>query len=158
MPTRKVWSNRSMSSYRERLWPSPALLLALLLLIPATLLVFVPINPGVGLVVAVLLYVGSVGFLVLSSPRISVGAEGLTVGAAHLAPEWIGTVTWFDGTEATAERGVRLDARAWLAIRGGIAPVVRVDVTDTADPTPYWLISSRRPAELAEALSNLSTR
>jgi hypothetical protein len=30
---------------------------------------------------------------------------------------------------------------------------VRVEITDPADPAPYWLVSSRRPVELAEALS-----
>jgi hypothetical protein len=33
-------------------------------------------------------------------------------------------------------------------VRGG----VRVDVADPDDPTPYWLVSSRHPDKLAEAL------
>jgi hypothetical protein len=31
---------------------------------------------------------------------------------------------------------------------------VRVDVADDDDPTPYWLVSSRRPAALAAALTD----
>ena len=31
-------------------------------------------------------------------------------------------------------------------------PVVRVPVEDPADPAPYWLVSSRRPDQLAAAL------
>jgi len=50
------------------------------------------------------------------------------------------------------ERGRRLDARAWLCIRGWIQPVVKVNVHDPSDPVPYWLISTRNPNELVAAL------
>jgi hypothetical protein len=61
----------------------------------------------------------------------------------------------FTGAEATAERGVRLDARAWLLLRGWIPGVVRVELDDPADPTPYWLVSTRNPDALAQALQRL---
>jgi hypothetical protein len=46
-----------------------------------------------------------------------------------------------------------LDARAWLLIRGWITPVVKVDLTDPTDPTPYWIVSTRRPAEVVAAIA-----
>jgi hypothetical protein len=30
--------------------------------------------------------------------------------------------------------------------------MVRVEVSDAADPVPYWLVSTRRPQRLAAAL------
>ena len=51
------------------------------------------------------------------------------------------------------ERGVRLDARAYLLIRGWIPGLVRVELDDPDDPTPYWLVSTRHPVRLAAALS-----
>jgi hypothetical protein len=30
---------------------------------------------------------------------------------------------------------------------------VRVEVVDPQDPTPYWLVSTRRPDDLARALT-----
>jgi hypothetical protein len=51
-----------------------------------------------------------------------------------------------------AARGPELDARAYLCLRGWIAGGVRVPVLDPQDPAPYWLVSSRRPGELAEAV------
>ena len=54
--------------------------------------------------------------------------------------------------EATLERGQRLDARAWLVIRGWVSPVVKIPVTDPVDPAPYWLVSTRRPALLVDAI------
>lgn len=144
-----------MPVYRERLWPPPTLLISLLLLIPATLLVFVPINPEAGAVIAIVLYVACVGALIAMSSRITVDESGLAVGAAALPATALGEIAVFVGDEARAERGVRLDARAWLGLRGGISPVVRVEVSDEHDPTPYWLISTRRPAELAKALQSV---
>ncbi|HWJ84512.1 MAG TPA: DUF3093 family protein, partial [Cellulomonas sp.] len=29
---------------------------------------------------------------------------------------------------------------------------VRIELVDPADPTPYWIVTSRRPDELAAAL------
>ena len=51
------------------------------------------------------------------------------------------------------ERGTGLDARAYLVIRGWVHSVVRVPITDPADPAPYWLLSTRRPTELAAAIN-----
>ncbi|MDQ1530339.1 MAG: hypothetical protein QOE37_444, partial [Microbacteriaceae bacterium] len=58
----------------------------------------------------------------------------------------------FRAAEATAARGVGLDARAWTVLRGWVDPVVRVPILDPDDPSPYWLLSTRRPEELIAAL------
>jgi hypothetical protein len=41
-----------------------------------------------------------------------------------------------------------------MLVRGWIPGVVRVELRDPEDPTPYWIVSSRRPQELAKALSS----
>lgn len=51
--------------------------------------------------------------------------------------------------------GPRADARAYLAHRGWIRTAIQVEVRDDADPTPYWLISTRRADELAAALTSI---
>jgi hypothetical protein len=56
--------------------------------------------------------------------------------------------------EATRDRvGPLADARAYLLVRPYVASSVIVDVTDPADPAPYWLVSTRHPRALAEALA-----
>ena len=57
-----------------------------------------------------------------------------------------------------SQRGAQLDARAWPLIRGWVSPVVRVTVTDPQDPTPYWLVSTRHPEKLVEALETARHR
>jgi hypothetical protein len=143
----------NVSSYRERLWPAPWVFIATALVIPASLLVFLPISLPVGVGVAVVLYGGIVGVLLLTTPVVEVTSAGFRAGRARIDPAFIGTIQAFEGQDAVAQRGVELDARAWLLLRGWITGVVRVEIDDPADTTPYWLISSRRPAELARALA-----
>jgi hypothetical protein len=141
-----------MTNYRERLWPAPWLFFATALVIPASLLVFVPINVGVGAIVAVVLYAGCCAGLFLAAPVIEVTPDEFIAGRAHLPRTVVGEATAHEGAEAVLERGQRLDARAWLLIRGWVSPVVRVEVQDAEDPTPYWLVSTRKPHALVEAL------
>jgi hypothetical protein len=149
----KVWWNVRVKPFRERLWPAPWLFISTALVIPASLLVFLPINPTAGLIVAIGLYALCVGGLLASAPTVEVTATELHAGRAHLPLDIVVAATAFTGHEAQAERGQRLDARAWLLIRGWVSPVVRVDIDDPSDPTPYWLISTRRPDELAAVLT-----
>jgi hypothetical protein len=141
-----------VTHYRERLWPAPWLFVATALVIPASLLVFLPINTIVGVVVAIVLYLGCVGLLLLGSPVVEVTATHFVAGKARLPLALLGEIEGFRGDDALLERGQRLDARAYLLIRGWVDPVLRVGVDDAADPTPYWLVSTRNPSSLASAL------
>lgn len=123
------------------------------LVIPASLLVFLPINLSVGVICAAVLYTTIVVLLVIGSPRIEVTDAVLVAGRARLPLPNVGEATGYTGTAATAERGTRLDARAWLVIRGWISPVVKVELNDPTDPTPYWLVSTRHPGDLVAALN-----
>ena len=126
--------------------------IACALVIPASLLVFLPISPLAGVITAVVLYLGILGLLILPAPRIEVVDGQLRVARARIPVAQLGTAVAFRGAEATAERGVRLDARAFLCLRGWIDPVVRIELLDIRDPAPYWLVSTRRPDELIAAL------
>lgn len=139
--------------YRERLWPSLWVFLATALVIPASLLVFLPISQIAGVVSAVVLYAAIVVVLLATSPVIEVTDGMLRVGRARIERSFVGAVSAHSGADAVAERGTRLDARAYLLLRGWLSGVVRIEITDPADPTPYWLVSTKRPTELAAALA-----
>ena len=147
-----------MIIYRERLWPTVWLYVSTALIIPASILVFMPINIFVGYITAAVLYGGIVLFLLASAPTIEVDDVELRAGKARLPIEIIGAVATFDGAHATLERGQHLDARAWLMIRGWVSPVAKVHLTDESDPTPYWLLSSRTPELLADAIAQSKLR
>lgn len=135
------------------MWPAPWLFVATALVIPASLLVFLPINFVVGVIVAIGLYAGCVLLLLISAPLVEVTETELVAGRARLPRSAVGSAEGFRRDDARRERGVGLDARAWLSIRGWVDPVVKVTLDDPDDPTPYWLLSTRRPEELVAALS-----
>lgn len=141
-----------MDLYRERLWATPWLFISTILIVPAVMLVFAPINFAVGVVLAVVFYAAIVIALLVSAPVIRVTSAELLAGHARIPLEFIGEPVAFRGEEATLQRGQRLDARAWLLIRGWIKPVVKVPVLDVDDPAPYWLISTRNPDQLVRVL------
>jgi hypothetical protein len=141
-----------MSNYREKLLPGPTVFFFSALVIPAALLVFLPINLMVGVIVAGLLYGTVVILLIVGSPRVEVTDTSFIAGRASLPLVNVGATKGFLGAEATQERGPRLDARAWLVIRGWIKPVVKITLDDPHDPTPYWLVSTRHPSALIAAL------
>jgi Protein of unknown function (DUF3093) len=142
-----------MLIYRERLLPGPMIFVITALVIPASLLVFLPINITIGVICAAVLYSACVILLVVGSPRIEVTDSVLIAGRARLPLPNVGDATGFTGAAATEQRGTKLDARAWLVIRGWISPVVKVEVLDPSDPTPYWIVSTRHPTDLVAALS-----
>ena len=142
-----------MTTYREKLLPGLWIYLISGLLVPASLIIFAPISEVAGVIVAIVLYGGTVAVLALGSPVIQLRDGRLSVGAAQIPVDFVGTTEGFTGAAATAERGLRLDARAWLCFRGWIDPVLKINLTDPDDPTPYWLVSTRKPADLAAAIA-----
>lgn len=139
--------------FRERLWPTAWVWVVAAGIAAAGILMFAPISMSVGYTAAGVMFAIMAALLVLSTPAITVTEHSLTVGRATIERRFIGKVQAFRAKEATAERGTRLNGLAYLCIRGWIDPVVKIEITDPSDRTPYWLTSSRRPEELAAALS-----
>lgn len=144
-----------MTTFREVLRPSAWMYLAAAFMIPTVILVCAPFDLTLGVVLSIVVYLLIVVPMVATSPSIVVTETELRVGKAHISREFIGSVSAYSGTHAVAARGVELDARAWIFLRGWINPVVRVDIIDPKDPTPYWLFSTRKPEELVKALREL---
>lgn len=142
-----------MESYRERLWPAPWIGLIAALAVPASLLTFAPVSVLVGAIVGIALALGVIAAAVLSAPVIVVADGMLRAGSARIPLSLVGATTVARGDDARLARGQQLDARAHLVLRPDVAPVVRIEVTDPDDPAPYWLVSTRRPEELAAAIA-----
>lgn len=142
-----------MASYREHVWPAYWILWALVLVIPASMLVFAPLSWGLGATVGIALYLACVGLWLLSAPVVEVRSGVLRAGRARIPLADIADPTIFEGPDAFRERGQNLDPSAWMLIRGGVADVVTVPVVDPDDPTPYWIISTRHAKELAAAIT-----
>ncbi len=85
---------------------------------------------------------------------IRVDARGLSAGSAILDSDHLSDVEILHRADYRARLGVGADARAYLITRPYLDRGVLVHVRDVSDPTPYWLLSSRRPEALATALGH----
>ncbi len=101
---------------------------------------------GAALAVLALIWLGRI--------RVRVDNAHLRVDDANLPREFITGAYAVDAEERRALLGVEADPLAFVILRPWVRGTVRVDLDDPADPTPYWLISSRHPDRLAAALNS----
>lgn len=139
--------------FRERLTPGVGTWLLVLAAGGASYLVGAPISVAVGVTagLAVIFVLGALLFS--SSPVIEVTDGWVRVGRARIEREYVGQVQAFRGDAARMAAGPDLDGRAYMCFRPWVGPKVRLEITDPADPTPYWLASSRHPEKLVVVLT-----
>ncbi|GAB6903784.1 DUF3093 domain-containing protein [Kineosporia succinea] len=138
----------------ESLSPSPAMWFVFVLLGASFGLIPGPINTTVALVTSVLCVVLTVGLVVGFTPRLSLAKGVFAAGRAKVPASLVAKVEPLDAAQMRAAHGVDLDARAYLCTRAWVRTGIRVTLDDPADPTPYWLISTRRPQEWVRALGS----
>lgn len=96
-------------------------------------------------------------FAWIGSVRVDVRDGVLYAGAAHISLDLLGPVEALDAEQTRQVHGVDADARAYLLTRPYLKRSVKVTVADPADRTPYWLVSTRHPRELAAAIMGART-
>ncbi|WP_413319782.1 DUF3093 domain-containing protein [Agrococcus sp. 1P02AA] len=143
----------SAPSHRERLVPSWWLPLVLLLLVPASLLVFLPVGMEVGVGVAAVLYAAIMLALWFGAPVVELRDGVLRAGRARIGVDDLGEADALEGAAARTAMRSGWDPAAHHVISPWTTSLVRVPVTDAADPTPSWVVSTRRPRQLAAAIS-----
>ena len=95
-------------------------------------------------------------FLGYGAPRVEVADGWLRAGRARISGEFLRGAEPLDPDATRRAAGVEADARAYLLLRPYLKRSVRVRVHDPADPTPYWLVSTRHPEQLATAIGVIS--
>ena len=84
--------------------------------------------------------------------RIEVSPGELRAGSLTLPLAQAGQVVPLDEAQTTAMRGPRADPSAFMLIRPYLKRAVYIEVTGEHQERPYWLLGTRRPAELAAAI------
>jgi hypothetical protein len=85
--------------------------------------------------------------------RIAVRDGELRINDTVLPLALAGRVDVFAAKDKRKALGPNYDPAAFAVHRGWIGPLVRVEVTDPDDPTPYWLFSTRHPDQVVAALN-----
>lgn len=106
---------------------------------------------GIGVALACMVVAG--GVFVSAGFLIEVDADEVRIGRAVIGRRYLGEVRSLDTAATRRRAGVEADARAHLVLRPWVATAVELTLDDPADPVPYWLVSTRRPAALRQALA-----
>lgn len=101
---------------------------------------------------AVLLPAAAALMLRLGRVRVAVAGGEFLVDDARLPVRFVADVVPLDAEGRREILGVGSHPYAFVVQRPWIGGAVQVLLNDPDDPTPYWVVSTRRPVELAAAL------
>ena len=133
-------------------WPIRVWLLFIFLDIAILLSIGVVLTDFTLIVFALALLTLTILFSFKSRLQLRVTKDSLTAGPATLESKNIKEIIVLDEAAMRFERGSGIDPRAFLALRFWVKGGVKVILDDPRDPTPYWLISTRKPEELKAQL------
>lgn len=141
--------------YTERTLPSLGFYAATLFVPLAVYLISLPFSEHVGLVVSLISWASVLVWSYLNAPLIVLTKEILRIGKVNIETKYLGDVTEVTADESFRERGPSLDTRAFTRFQIGVKTLIKIEINDAADPTPYWLVATRNPEVLAGIISKL---
>jgi len=112
--------------------------------------------------VAIFTYILLSGFfivplVILGRATVVIDRDGLHAGGKTLPLEQVRSATALDVEATRRALGPAADPAAHVVLRAWVKTGVLVRVRGTG-PTPYWLVSSRNPEELAATLRRAATK
>ncbi len=143
-----------MRVYRERL---VAPVSWWLLVTACTALLGTTLWAGLSVTTALVIYAVLEGACVLTLitwglVKITVTDSELRAGSQRLSLSQVAEVAVLDKAQTRALRGPRADPAAYLLVRPYLPRAVYVEIAGRPPARPYWLLATRKPARLAEAI------
>lgn len=138
--------------HRERLLPSIGVWLVGIAFGSVLGVILVPLSHALSLAVGIIGVVGVCLMLAMASPVLEVSDGTLRAGRARIPADLLGEPEVLDKDGWSVAMSVGFEPLAFHLTRGWVHTGVRVPVLDEADPTPAWVLSTRRPEDLALAL------
>ena len=84
--------------------------------------------------------------------EVLVSGDELRIENAHIDLKFIADVEVLNPTQMKLIRTRDADPAAYLAIKFWVTTGVKITLNDKRDPTPYWLVSSKKAEELKNTL------
>jgi hypothetical protein len=88
----------------------------------------------------------------LGHSALEISGGELRIRGAHLPLRYVSGAVALDAGTLRRVVGREGDPAAFVSIRPWIGPGVQLWLDDPDDPTPYWVVSSRRPDRVVEVL------
>ena len=144
--------------FRERLTvPIMWWVLASLFALSVLLAVGAYLGPVWGIGTALATVMVATAIFISAAVVISIDAREIRIGRASIEHAYIASSQALAAEEARQRAGVGADARAHLVLRPYVRTAVEITLDDPEDPVPYWLVSTRHPQQLAEALKEAAS-
>ena len=141
--------------YQERIrWPWWLTLLVLGLDISIVIAVWAGLGNTSAFIAAIISSAFTAYLYSISTLRISVEKDSFSVGRATIEKKYLGDIRVLTVDEFRFLRGPGINPGAFHAFRFWIKRGVKIEIKDSRDPTPYWLVSSKSPERLREALQS----
>lgn len=83
---------------------------------------------------------------------ISLENDWLYVGGAKIESKFIESIDVLDKSEISLLRTQHADPNAYLDLRFWVPRGIKINLNDSRDYTPYWLVSTNNGAKIKEAL------
>jgi hypothetical protein len=144
-----------MRDYRERLAvPAAWWVLAVpVILLLGAYAIYADLSALIVVIVYVVFTVGYVAALLAWSSRVIEVTGGQLRAAGSVLPlARVTAVQPLDEEQAAAMRGPQADPAAHMLIRPFLKSAVYLEIDDPGGQVPYWLVGTRRPAELAAVI------
>ena len=132
--------------------PSFGTFAAIFALFPSIAIVSEPFDIRIGLAIGVGAVLAIWALLIFRAPKIELSELELKVGRVSILRNLIGEAEVISKEGIFLERGPNLNPGAHKVFQGSVKTAIKIPITDPEDPTPYWLISTRKPDKLAELL------
>jgi hypothetical protein len=139
--------------YKERVLPSFLFYLATITLPVSLILVALPFSEIAAFGLAAISIPIVFALTWVAAPLIAITSTHLHVGKVSIERIHLGSVGVIPTTDAFKERGFKLDSRAYTRFQIGVRELVKIEIKDQLDPTPYWLIATRNPEVIAALLN-----
>jgi hypothetical protein len=142
-----------MVIFKEVLRP-PIWVLAFIyfLLLSLVIAIWAAFDNNVALVAFITATVAIIYIAIAMRSTITLEGEELRIDRAHIDIKYLGSATVLDSPAMRLLRTRDADPAAYLAIKFWMPKGIKITVVDPRDPTPYWLITSKRGEELAALL------
>ena len=146
--------SNSISEFADRInWPVWLWLVLAMIVASIYLTFWAPFGNLFAAVVSILISITLIYTAKKSVLEIVVINNWLYVGNAKIECKHIKNVSALKREEFLKLRGQNADPAAFNATRFWISTGVKVELKDKNDPTPYWLIATRKPKKLAAVLN-----
>jgi len=144
-------------SYTERVLPSAVSLLPVLIIFPTMYLTLLLINQVAGILLGLTVTVAVLASIWFAAPLIQMDSKSISVGDVVLPKSVITHVRIIYPREGFQERGPKLSPAAFTKFQISVKTMIRIEIDDPTDSTPYWLIATRNPETIKALLESSSS-